>query len=199
VAIPSARAALAAMVKPGVWRNMRAECFRSFRKASITYLDERYHKQSDILEAVRLLVIVASALLTACAPAPRPAEAPTADPTAESWYGQTVEQLAALNRQAESLLRKGPSDEAGAILTEGQPLMNRLLAVPRPTLAAMEAASDLDDLYGRMLLANKQYGWARIQFQKNVARWRSWKPETPETARRRKAAEAGIGECDRHL
>jgi hypothetical protein len=157
------------------------------------------NKQSDILEAVRLLVIAATALLTACAPAPKPAEAPKADPTAESWYGQTVERLAALNRQAESLLRKGPSDEAGAILTEGQPLMNRLLAVPRPTLAAMEAASDLDDLYGRMLLANKQYGWARIQFQKNVARWRSWKPETPETARRRKAAEAGIGECDRHL
>jgi hypothetical protein len=26
---------MAAMVKPGVWRNMRAEYFRSFRKASI--------------------------------------------------------------------------------------------------------------------------------------------------------------------
>ena len=148
---------------------------------------------------MRLLVIVAATALTACAPAPKPSQPPKADPTAESWYGQTVEQLAALNRQAESLLRQGQSDQAGAILTEGQPLMNRLLAVPRPTLAAMEAASDLDDLYGRMLLANRQYGWARIQFQKNVARWRSWKPETPETARRRTLAESEIGECDRHL
>jgi hypothetical protein len=153
----------------------------------------------DILRAVRLLVMIAAVLLTACAPAPKPSEPPRADPTTETWYGQTVERLTALNRQAGSLLRKGPSDQAGAILTEGQPLMNRLLAVPRPTLAAMEAASDLDDLYGRMLLANRQYGWARIQFQKNVARWRSWKPETPETARRRKVAESGIGECDRHL
>jgi hypothetical protein len=148
---------------------------------------------------VRLLVMIAAVLLTACVTTPRPSDAPRADPAAESWYGQTVEQLAALNSQAESLLRKGPSDEAATIITKGQPLMERLLAVPRPTLAAMEAASDLDDLYGRMLLANRQYGWARIQFQKNLARWKSWKPETPETARRRKLAESAIGECDRHL
>src|ERR1700694_6131891 len=63
-------------------------------------------------------------MLTACAPAPSPSEPPKPDPTAESWYGQTVEQLAALNRKAESLMRQGPSDQAGAILTEGQPLMN---------------------------------------------------------------------------
>jgi hypothetical protein len=43
-AMPSAKAATAAMVKPGVRRNMRAECFRSFTKASMPRLDERYHK-----------------------------------------------------------------------------------------------------------------------------------------------------------
>ena len=38
--MPKASAAIAMMVKPGVWRNMRAECFRSFRKPSIAKLDE---------------------------------------------------------------------------------------------------------------------------------------------------------------
>ena len=77
--------------------------------------------------------------------------------------------------------------------------MSRLLSVPRPTLEATEAASDLDDLYGRMLLANRHYGWARLQFQKNLARWRHWQPETSETVRRLEKAKAAIAECDRHL
>src|ERR1035441_1397285 len=72
--------------------------------------------------------------------------------------------------------------------TQGQPLSLRLLAAPRPTLAAMEAASDLDHLYAAMLLANKNYGWARLAFQKNVSRWKYWRPQTPDTARRLKAA-----------
>lgn len=77
--------------------------------------------------------------------------------------------------------------------------MNRLLAVPRPTLAAMEAASDLDDLYGRMLLANRHYGWARLLFQKNLARWKNWNPQTEESGRRRKLAESRMAECDRGM
>jgi hypothetical protein len=63
----------------------------------------------------------------------------------------------------------------------------------------MEEASDLDDLYGRMLLANRHYGGARLLFQKNLARWKHWQPQTPETARRLKQAESAIAECDRHL
>ncbi len=63
----------------------------------------------------------------------------------------------------------------------------------------MEAASDLDQLYGRMLFAEQNYGWARLQFQKNVARWRNWRPPTPETARRLKLAASAIAECDRQL
>jgi hypothetical protein len=63
----------------------------------------------------------------------------------------------------------------------------------------MEAASDLDDLYGRMLLANRHYGWARMFFQKNAARWRTWTPATEDTERRRKVAEARIAECDRRM
>ncbi len=108
-------------------------------------------------------------------------------------------QLSALNHEAESLFESGKQDEAAAIVTKAQPLSSRLLTVRNPTLTAMEAASDLDDLYGRMLLANQHYAWARLQFQKNQARWKNWAPQTAETERRRKAALAGMAECDRHL
>lgn len=102
-----------------------------------------------------------------------------------------------MNRQAQTLLAAGKSDEAAALITMAEPLENRLLAAPQPTLAAMEAASDRDDLYGRMLLANHNYGWARMTFQKNVVRWKNWKPQTDETVRRRQLAEAAVAECDR--
>lgn len=104
-----------------------------------------------------------------------------------------------MNREAESLFRSGKADAAAALITKGEPMSNQLLGVPRPTLAAMEAASDLDQLYGRMLFASRNYGWARLLFQKNLARWRTWKPETAETARRLKLAESSIEECDRRI
>ena len=104
-----------------------------------------------------------------------------------------------MNREAESLFRSGKRDQAAATIQKAEPLMNRLVSVPRPTLAATEAASDLDQLYGRMLLSNRHYGWARLQFQKNLARWKYWRPQTPETARRFKQAQDAIAECDRHL
>jgi hypothetical protein len=63
----------------------------------------------------------------------------------------------------------------------------------------MQAVSDLDDLYARMLLSNRHYEWARMLFQKNLARWQSWQPQTDDTARRLQAAQAGIAECDRRV
>jgi hypothetical protein len=137
--------------------------------------------------------------LIACTPGPQPVEQAKPDLTREDWYRQTTEQLAAMNHEAESLFERGGFDRAAAIITNGQPLQNRLLAVPRPTLAAMQAASDLDDLYGRMLLRNRRYGWARSFFQKNAARWKSWRPQTPETAHRLQVADSGIAECDRRM
>ena len=50
-----------------------------------------------------------------------------------------------------------------------------------------------------MLLGNKNYGWARLAFQKNVSRWKLCKPRTPETERRLKLALDGIAECDRRM
>jgi hypothetical protein len=126
-------------------------------------------------------------------------EQPIPDPTSEDWYRQTTEQLAGLNREAKSLVSRGKFDPAADIIERGQPLENRLLAAPRPTLAAMEAASDLDHLYGQLLLENRHYGWARNIFQKNVVRWKNWKPQTPETERRWRLAVSAVAECDRHL
>jgi hypothetical protein len=148
----------------------------------------------------RLFTLAASAVLIGCAPAPPPVvDHPKPVLTGEAWYPQTSAQLAAMNREAEGLLKRGRFDQAAAVITKGQALQNRLLAVPQPTVGAMEAASDLDDLYGRMLLRNRNYGWARIVFQKNVARWKNWKPQTPETARRLKVAVSAVAECDRRL
>ena len=159
-----------------------------------------------MLVFVRSATIVLAALLAACAPAPPPAAAPGTqsdsppkDPAAEPAYAHAAEELAGLNRRAEALLARGQADQAGAIVAAAEPLENRLLSAPRPTLAAMEAASDRDDLYGRMLLSNHNYGWARMTFQKNLIRWKNWKPRTEESARRLKQAASAVAECDRRM
>lgn len=104
-----------------------------------------------------------------------------------------------MNRQAKELVQAGKSDAAAALIVKGEALSKQLISVPRPTLEATEAASDVDELYGRMLLANHNYGWARLLFQKNLARWKYWKPSTEETAHRLKEAETDIAECDRRI
>ena len=145
------------------------------------------------------IATAALVLLAGCAAPPSRVDQPKVDPTTEGGYAEAVEQLAALNREAEDLLHRGRPDEAAAAITRGQPLQARLLAAPRPTLRAMQEASDLDDLYARMLLSNHQDGWARMLFQKNLARWKAWKPPTDDSSRRLRQAQAGIAECDRRL
>jgi hypothetical protein len=149
---------------------------------------------------VKQIVILAAVVAAGCGAPPKPVvEAPKPDPVKESWYAPAVAELAGLNRDAERLLRAGKKDDAASAVTKGQEIANKLLTAPYPTLEAMEAASDTDDLYGRMLLLNGNVGWARLQFQKNVVRWKAWKPATEETLRRRKHAEEEIAECDRRL
>jgi hypothetical protein len=149
---------------------------------------------------MRWIAMMLALLLAGCAPAPTPAPVPKAvDPVTEEWYAPATADLASMNRQAVELLREGKSDQAAALITKGQAIAGRLLAAPRPTLGAMEAASDLDQLYAGMLLANRNYGWARLAFQKNVSRWKNWRPQTDETARRLKEARDGIAECDRRI
>jgi hypothetical protein len=144
-----------------------------------------------------LLVVIC--MLAACTPSPPPAAAPKIDPAGESWYPQTVRELGAMNRQAQELVRAGKPDEAARIIAGAQPLATRLNSAPQPPLDAMEAISDCVQFYANMLLANKNYGWARLEFQKNVSRWKSWQPQTADTGRRLKLARDGIAECDRHI
>ena len=121
---------------------------------------------------MRLLLILAAAFLASCEQTP----APPRDATKEPWYRHDVEQLSAMNREADSAFAAGKSDQAAALIEKGQPLVARLIAVPNPTLEAAVAASDLDHLYGRMLLSNHHYGWARLLFQKNLSRWKQKPP-----------------------
>jgi hypothetical protein len=148
---------------------------------------------------VRIFVTLAAALLISCAPAPPPVQQVKTDPTAEAGYALAIQQVSAVTRQAEELFKGGKFAEASALITQIQPLSNHLMVAPRPTLAAFEATSDLDDLYGRVLMHNNRYGWARDTFQKNAIRWKNQKPRTPDAERRYKAALDAIAECDRHL
>lgn len=104
-----------------------------------------------------------------------------------------------LNRQAEADLKAGRKDEAAQAIQQAQVLATQILATPRPPVQALEAASDSDELYGRMLLENRHYGWARMAFQKNVARWKNFAPQTAESQRRLKAAEEAIAVVDRRM
>jgi hypothetical protein len=146
-----------------------------------------------------LPVLLAAALLGACGPAAPAAKAPKVDPTTEAWYAQSTEKLTNMDRAAEQYFQAGRSQEAAAIVTSALSLQSRLLAAPRPTLAAMEAITDLDRVYGKMLESNGYFGEARLLFQKNVTRWKTWKPQTPETERRLQEANSDIAECDKHM
>jgi hypothetical protein len=144
---------------------------------------------------VRTFPFILVVLLAGCGPAP----VASADPTKDAWYAQTIQQLNAMNHEADSDFAGGKPDQAAALIEKGQIQVKRLLDVPHPTLEAVEAAADLDDLYGRMLLSNRHYGWARLLFQKNHARWKTWTPPTPETIRRLQLADREIEECDQRM
>jgi hypothetical protein len=148
---------------------------------------------------VRACLAAAVMLFAGCAPAPAPRPVPRADPVTEAWYGEAVAQLADRASEAEGALAAGRPDRAAAAITAAQPLQTRVLAVPRPTPAALAAASDLDCLYARMLLGNQHYGWARLLYQKDQIRWKNQSPQTADTRRRQQRAAAGMAECDRKM
>ena len=146
-----------------------------------------------------LCVIPLMLVLGACGSAPNPGPKTKVAAVDQGWYKQAVEDLAMLEGEADKLFAAGRKDDAADLIQKAEPLASRVLGVPRPTLAATEAASDLDHLYGRMLLSNRRYGWARLEFQKNLVRWKYWQPQTAETARRLQQAKAAIAECDKHI
>ena len=50
-----------------------------------------------------------------------------------------------------------------------------------------------------MSLATRITGWVRLSRQKNVSRWKNWRPQTEEAAQRLKQARDGIAEVDRRM
>ncbi|MDE3197200.1 MAG: hypothetical protein KGN84_12700 [Acidobacteriota bacterium] len=147
---------------------------------------------------MRAPAFIACLLLIGCQSAPR-TSSNHADPTAQPWYTDTLKDVNTLIGGVRQALHDNHPDAASALIQRGEPMAARLLAVPRPTLEATEAASDLDELYAQMLFSNSNYGWARLMFQKNLSRWKYWKPATPETERRLKRARDQIAECDRKI
>lgn len=154
--------------------------------------------QLRILLSVRASLLLLATVLVACRPSTAPTAQQPRDPGPER-YSQNLADLTQLNRTAKSLVQQGKLDQASALIVKGEALSSRLLSVRNPSLATLEAASDLDELYGQMLLANRNYGWARLLFQKNLARWKHWKPQTPETLSRLNQAQSAIAECDRRM
>jgi hypothetical protein len=148
---------------------------------------------------IRLLASSLFVFLPGCGAAPTAAPVAHMDETKSVAYREAVTQLAAMNREAESDYKSGKSDLAAKIMEQEKPLVSRVLSPPQPSLEAVEAASDLDNLYGTMLLHNKHYGWARVMFQGNLARWKHWRPITEDSTRRLKEAEAAIEECDKGI
>jgi hypothetical protein len=145
---------------------------------------------------MRRCLLAATLFIAACGSAPPP---PGSNAALPSWYAPALDQLTTLNRQAEADFEAGRQDPAAVKIKQAQSLSARLLAVPQPSFQAVEAASDLDDLYGRMLLSNRNYGWAQMFFQKNRSRWKNFRPQTQETQRRFKQAESEIAECEKGI
>ncbi len=154
---------------------------------------------SGVLAEARGIAVVLAMVLGACSKAPAPSSAAPHNATSDPWYRTATEELIHLSRGASDAYAQGNSDKASALIEQGEPVASRLLAVPKPTLQAARAASDLDELYGKMLFKNRHYGWARLQFQKNLARWKHWQPQTPDTAARWRAAQTAIDDCDKKL
>lgn len=146
--------------------------------------------------AIAALLLLA---LCSCTPRDTPVLVPPADPMENASYREALDQLRNWNAEAAEHWRKGEKALAASALKQAQPLAKELLDARRPPQAAFEAVSDFDQLYAAVLLSNGHTVWARQIYMTNAVRWRNWKPQTEDTLRRRKEAEAGVAEADRKM
>jgi hypothetical protein len=142
-------------------------------------------------------IAVLLALLSSCGEPPPPPPEP--DETTQPWYAETVARVAQATKDATDDFEHGKADDASSLIVQAEPQASQLLAVLHPTLPATIAAADLDALYARMLFSNNHFEWAQFLYQKNVARWKYWKPQTADTERRQKEAEGQVAECDHRI
>lgn len=143
--------------------------------------------------------LAAALLCGACSATPQPAKPLPRDLSTEAWYATATTELTELTAQAKQDFKTGKIDAASVLIQQGETVSARLMSIPRPSLAALEATSDRDELYGQMLFRNRHYGWARLQFQKNLARWKHSQPQTAASARRLAAVQLEIDQCDRAI
>ncbi|MCZ2154761.1 MAG: hypothetical protein LC114_12810 [Bryobacterales bacterium] len=159
-----------------------------------TRMESRHSYDRYVFAALLLLLV-----LCGCTTRNAPAVLPPADPMMDADYRAALDQLRALNAQAQEHWRNGEKALAAQALKEAQPLAKELLDVRRPSKEAYEAVSDFDQLYATVLLANGHTVWARQIFMTNAARWRNWNPQTEDTKRRLREAEQGAAEADKKM
>lgn len=146
------------------------------------------------------MAILAASLSCGVPETRRPSSAkPLTDPTRQPEYRAAIERLHTLNTEARQHYAAGRRKEAAALVNEGEEYSKQLLAANRPSLSAMEAVSDRDALYADMLFANRHFGHARQMYQRNVARWKHWRPQTDASRQRLADAEAAISRCDQAI
>jgi hypothetical protein len=140
---------------------------------------------------MRTLLVAARDVMVSCAaPPPPPAQKAAVDPGDGEWYAPAITELAGLNRESGVAIAGAASPTMRRENHEGAGVVGAAAVGCAPPLEAMEAAADNENLYAGMLLANKNFGWARLSYQKNVSRWKNWRPQTGGDGA---AVEAGAG------
>lgn len=151
-------------------------------------------ERRQLLQAVLALVVLAGC---ESRPDPKQQAGPQIDRSAQR---AKLAELEGANRQAWEHFRKHERTAAGDIVGRTDALSNNLIGGdPAPSIEIMRAVSDHDELYGRLLMANRHWGHARHIIAKIENRWRLWQPQDDESRKRRQAAIELMRECDRNL
>jgi hypothetical protein len=114
-------------------------------------------------------------------------------------YRKALSDLQRLNAEAAEFRKAKNLNAASDRITEGIVPAKILLAVREPSLAALEAVSDHDQMWAEMLMENRHFGHARQMWATEVARWKNYPNPAPSIQARLARAQKGIADCDRQL
>lgn len=152
-------------------------------------------ERHQLLQALCALAL----LLASCGSPARPpqAAAPKIDRAAQR---ARLAELENANRAARELFDKGDRTAAGDIVGRTDAMAIALIGGdPSPSIEILRAVSDHDELYGRLLMANRHWGHARHILAKIENRWRLWQPQDDESRQRRAGALALMLECEKRM
>lgn len=152
------------------------------------------------MERIQLLqALCALALLASCG-GDRPPAKPAAPALDRVRQRAQLAELESANRAAWDHYRQGNRTAAGDIVGRTDALSIGLMGGdPRPSIEIMRAVSDHDELYGRLLMANRHWGHARHILAKIENRWRLWQPQDDESRKRRADALVLMRECEQRM